>query len=336
MTHFPAFQSLLSVFLLIQIAVGSSIEFKRLNSLLNVLTLKQETTQLEVKQLQDEVEQLRNELHQVKQQLNVSSRIINEMEKNGSGGKNCSCEIAGNLTKELHDIRNNGINHSEIILKMESFSQTWNDEVLQLKKLSSTAKGLILGFRQEKQLRKDFEMKTDTGNDINQTGQSCSLMKNDSSIVEMNSTLYRLLNDVEEIKSSILSNSSNTTRMKDADIRQLYSELNNLKGVIANMSSSKTSTTSSRTTTSSISLTSHLCARTVTDDALILASIKVGTRVVRGRDWSWGNQDGLPPNTGTVEKIDSLPGWVWVRWKNGMSVNYRVGEGSKFDLYICE
>ncbi|KAL3853642.1 hypothetical protein ACJMK2_017172 [Sinanodonta woodiana] len=258
------------------------------------------------------------------------------MKKNGSGGNNCSCEIAGNLTKELHAIRNNGINHSEIILKMESFSQTWNDEVLQLKKLSSTAKGLILGFRQEKQLRKDFEMKTDTGNNMNQTGQSCSLMKNDSSIVEMNSTLYRLLNDVEEIKSSILSNSSNTTRMKDADIRQLYSELNNLKGVIANMSSSKTSTTSSRTTTSSISLTSHLCARTVTDDALILASIKVGTRVVRGRDWSWGNQDGLPPNTGTVEKIDSLPGWVWVRWKNGMSVNYRVGEGSKFDLYICE
>ncbi|KAK3610555.1 hypothetical protein CHS0354_008991 [Potamilus streckersoni] len=369
MTHFPACQSLLFEFLFIQMAVSSSTEIKRLSSMLSVVTLKQETMQLEMKFLKDDVLELREELHQARQQLDVLGGIINGTKMKDSGENKCSCETIANLTNELQDTRLHGINNSERTLKLESFSKQWAYEVQELKKISSTAKALEKGFRQEKQLRKDFEMRTDTRlfatNDIfnmNQTRQSSSQSKdNDSSIEKMNSSLHGLLVDVEDIKSSIrniqndtcvlhstfqsqstiLANSSNTTRRNDTEIRQIYSELQSLKGVIANISGCKTSilvpsTTSSRTTTSRMSLTPPLCARMVTDETLILGSIKLGSRVVRGRDWAWGNQDGVPPTTGTVDKIDSLPGWVWVRWGSGMYVNYRVGEGSKFDLYICE
>ncbi|XP_052245881.1 uncharacterized protein LOC127854853 isoform X2 [Dreissena polymorpha] len=63
--------------------------------------------------------------------------------------------------------------------------------------------------------------------------------------------------------------------------------------------------------------------------------IKVGTRVVRGRDWQWREQDGGGP--GTVSKFLSGfdTGWVTVKWDKGTDYNiYRIGAGGKHDLLI--
>ncbi|XP_045184614.2 uncharacterized protein LOC123542716 [Mercenaria mercenaria] len=57
------------------------------------------------------------------------------------------------------------------------------------------------------------------------------------------------------------------------------------------------------------------------------------TRVVRGKDWKWGEQDGH--TAGTITKWDSTPHWVDVEWDSGSSNSYRMGaEGGKYDLYI--
>ncbi|KAK3610556.1 hypothetical protein CHS0354_008992 [Potamilus streckersoni] len=137
--------------------------------------------------------------------------------------------------------------------------------VQDLIKIPSTSKELVKSIRQEKQLRKDFEMKTATRffamNEIiinmSQTCQSCSSKTDkDLSVEKMNSTLHGLLVNVEEIKSSIrniqndtrvlssafhsqsaiFATSSNTIRSNDAEIRRIASELEFVKGVIAYLS----------------------------------------------------------------------------------------------------
>ncbi|KAH3702924.1 uncharacterized protein LOC127860184 [Dreissena polymorpha] len=65
--------------------------------------------------------------------------------------------------------------------------------------------------------------------------------------------------------------------------------------------------------------------------------IDIGTRVVRGADWAWGEQDGGGPGT-----VDSWYGGsranqqVMVTWDKGTTkrANYRVGAYGKYDLFI--
>lgn len=51
--------------------------------------------------------------------------------------------------------------------------------------------------------------------------------------------------------------------------------------------------------------------------------MKVGTQVVRGPDWMWGNQDGTPHSVGTITKEMNCAGWVEVRWSNNYKDAYR-------------
>ena len=65
-----------------------------------------------------------------------------------------------------------------------------------------------------------------------------------------------------------------------------------------------------------------------------------GIRVVRGPDWSWGNQDGGEGFVGTLIELKMNPPsagksagqTVVVAWDNGVTSNYRVGYDDKYDL----
>nr|XP_018669598.1 E3 ubiquitin-protein ligase HECTD1 isoform X3 [Ciona intestinalis] len=57
-----------------------------------------------------------------------------------------------------------------------------------------------------------------------------------------------------------------------------------------------------------------------------------GTRVVRGVDWKWRNQDSR--SVGTVSS-PIQNGWVDVIWDNGISNLYRMGAEDKFDLKLA-
>jgi len=66
----------------------------------------------------------------------------------------------------------------------------------------------------------------------------------------------------------------------------------------------------------------------------------LGIRVVRGPDWSWGNQDGGEGYVGTLVEMKMNPPsagksaghTVVVAWDNGVTSNYRVGYDDKYDL----
>jgi len=57
-----------------------------------------------------------------------------------------------------------------------------------------------------------------------------------------------------------------------------------------------------------------------------------GTRVVRGPDWKWGDQDGNGEGTLREDRIGF--GWARVKWDNGHTNSYRWGEEDKFDLKL--
>ncbi|XP_022334282.2 uncharacterized protein LOC111131169 isoform X1 [Crassostrea virginica] len=63
----------------------------------------------------------------------------------------------------------------------------------------------------------------------------------------------------------------------------------------------------------------------------------VGSRVKRGRDWRWGEQDSFC--AGTVVN-HSPPGWLAVKWDSGSRFNYRYGSSpdfeEKYDLEVCD
>ena len=65
-------------------------------------------------------------------------------------------------------------------------------------------------------------------------------------------------------------------------------------------------------------------------DPRIVTSSDVGAKVVRGRDWSWGDQD--KNGVGTILGLSSQ-GWVTVKWNNGDENSYRIGVEGKYDLY---
>ncbi|XP_076028585.1 E3 ubiquitin-protein ligase HERC2 isoform X2 [Oratosquilla oratoria] len=68
----------------------------------------------------------------------------------------------------------------------------------------------------------------------------------------------------------------------------------------------------------------------------LAAMMKVGTRVVRGLDWKWGDQDGPPPGEGRVIGELGEDGWIRVQWDNGSTNSYRMGKEGKYDLKLAE
>lgn len=54
--------------------------------------------------------------------------------------------------------------------------------------------------------------------------------------------------------------------------------------------------------------------------------MKIGTRVVRGPDWKWGDQDGVPSSASTIGTVISEladDGWIRIQWNNGETNSYR-------------
>ncbi|XP_040568701.2 LOW QUALITY PROTEIN: E3 ubiquitin-protein ligase HERC2-like [Lepeophtheirus salmonis] len=64
--------------------------------------------------------------------------------------------------------------------------------------------------------------------------------------------------------------------------------------------------------------------------------MKNGTRVVRGVDWKWVNQDGPPPSEGRVIGELGEDGWIRVQWDNGTTNSYRMGKEGRYDLKLAE
>lgn len=60
----------------------------------------------------------------------------------------------------------------------------------------------------------------------------------------------------------------------------------------------------------------------------------VGTRVIRGKDWSWGNDDGGIGGVGTVTTA-LTNGYLQVIWDTGKTGTYRMGAKAKYDLYLA-
>ena len=67
----------------------------------------------------------------------------------------------------------------------------------------------------------------------------------------------------------------------------------------------------------------------------LAALIKVGSRVVRGKDWPdfYGCQDGGGEGT-VMSKTDSLLS-VRVKWDNGHVNSYRIGQGGCYDIKLA-
>ena len=62
----------------------------------------------------------------------------------------------------------------------------------------------------------------------------------------------------------------------------------------------------------------------------------IGTRVVRGLDWKWGDQDGPSPSEGRVIGELGENGWIRVQWDNGSTNSYRMGKEGKYDLKLAD
>ncbi|GFN81530.1 E3 ubiquitin-protein ligase herc2-like, partial [Plakobranchus ocellatus] len=68
----------------------------------------------------------------------------------------------------------------------------------------------------------------------------------------------------------------------------------------------------------------------------LAALMKVGTRVMRGVDWKWGDQDGPPPSLGHVIGELGEDGWIRVQWDTGSTNSYRMGKEGKYDLKLAQ
>lgn len=66
-----------------------------------------------------------------------------------------------------------------------------------------------------------------------------------------------------------------------------------------------------------------------------MSNFQVGTMVVRGPDWKWGDQDGPPPGRGTVISELSSDYWIRVRWDSGAVHSYRMVKDKKYDLMVA-
>ncbi|KAG8176599.1 hypothetical protein JTE90_026848 [Oedothorax gibbosus] len=68
----------------------------------------------------------------------------------------------------------------------------------------------------------------------------------------------------------------------------------------------------------------------------LAAVMKIGTRVVKGADWKWGDQDGPSPGEGTVIGELGEDGWIRVQWDTGSTNSYRMGKEGKYDLKLAD
>lgn len=61
-------------------------------------------------------------------------------------------------------------------------------------------------------------------------------------------------------------------------------------------------------------------------------------RVVRGPNWTWGDQDGGEWHVGTVVETNQYKtsGSVLVQWDCGNRYRYRCGERGKYDLRVFD
>ena len=70
--------------------------------------------------------------------------------------------------------------------------------------------------------------------------------------------------------------------------------------------------------------------------------VEVGLRVVRGKDWNWGDQDGGEGRVGTVIEVGGQGGsrnpdkTAVVLWDNGTKANYRMGYQCADDLRVLD
>ncbi|CAH0382752.1 unnamed protein product [Bemisia tabaci] len=67
--------------------------------------------------------------------------------------------------------------------------------------------------------------------------------------------------------------------------------------------------------------------------SLVLKQLMIGSRVARGLDWKWRDQDGSPPGEGTVTG-ELHNGWIDVTWDHGGCNSYRMGAEGKYDLKL--
>ena len=74
--------------------------------------------------------------------------------------------------------------------------------------------------------------------------------------------------------------------------------------------------------------------------------VLVGVRVIRGPNWTWGEQDGGEGHVGTVAEVlkggefnrqgCSGPCVVTVQWDCGNRCRYRCGVGDRYDLRVID
>ncbi|KAK7482638.1 hypothetical protein BaRGS_00026137 [Batillaria attramentaria] len=61
----------------------------------------------------------------------------------------------------------------------------------------------------------------------------------------------------------------------------------------------------------------------------------LGTRVVRGKDWKWNNQDTEGPGT-VIQHRKKRDSWLHIMWDNGTHNAYRYGDGDFYDVKITQ
>ena len=71
------------------------------------------------------------------------------------------------------------------------------------------------------------------------------------------------------------------------------------------------------------------------DGSDIINKLHIGSRVVRGADWKWGEQDGCPPGEGTVVSDLGSDYWIRVRWDTGAINSYRMIRDRRYDLALA-
>lgn len=91
--------------------------------------------------------------------------------------------------------------------------------------------------------------------------------------------------------------------------------------------------------------TDYIAAEPIEETTTKLISVtqenyKIGARVVRGKNWMWGNQDNYHRERndgelylGTITEL-SRDGWVRVKWDAGSSDTYRINK--QYDLYFAD
>ena len=73
----------------------------------------------------------------------------------------------------------------------------------------------------------------------------------------------------------------------------------------------------------------------------VVTTVDVGAKVVRGKDWSWSDQDD-GSCYGIITKRDSSTGWVAIDWISDtgrvitQDYQYRIGDLNKYDLYYYD